>query len=228
MTKDFLETVLIFGGLAGGTFDVAVGPANAGIIDVLLSAGNGALKVDAPMTLRSTGPLGATRTLDLSGMENDGRLVFLSIENTDIATNNLVLSPSTSINGAASITSSEVTQWILFHLSGGVWFALRQWPQNTVQGAGVRRLAFEATNWSLGPTDEIKITQSVAPSISAGEIGPHGLDVASMYHVQVYDTSGAVNVRVGVQVEVDPATGNITMRKAASDFKGEVIIIGDL
>lgn len=228
MTKDFLETVLISGGLAGGTFDIAVGPANTGIIDKLLSVDNGALQVDAPVTLRSTGPLGATRTLDLSGIENDGRIVFLSIENTDLPTNNLVLSPSTSINGASSLTSSEVTQWILFHLSGGVWFALRQWPQNTVQGAAVRRLAFVAADWGLGPVDSIEITQSVAPSILDGEIGPHGLDVAPMYNVQVYDNSGAVNVVVGVEVEVDPATGHITMRKAGPDFPGEVIIIGDL
>ncbi len=229
MTRDFVETIVLGGGLAGTVFDIAAGPANTALIDVLLSAGDGIVTADIPLFLRSTGALGAARTLTLDDAEDDGpRVVFIDFNNTDIAGNNIIVSGSVTINGAASITVSEVSQWILFHVGGGIWYALRQWPQNTVEGAAVRRLAFAGGVWAAGVVDQITITQSAGPA--AGEIGPHGLDVADSYIVQVYDTSGADSILVGTEAEVDPATGNITLIKApaVADFAGTVIIIGDV
>ena len=79
MTKSFFETLLVSGGFAGENFDIAVGPANTRVIDVVLSAGNGVLQIESPLTLRSTGALAVTRTLDLSSVEQDGRMLFLSV-----------------------------------------------------------------------------------------------------------------------------------------------------
>lgn len=229
MTKRFYETIVASGGLAGESFDISAGPDNTGVIDVLLSVGDGALTAETPLTLRSTDALGAARQLDLTALEvNNGRMLAISFENTDLATNNVTLVPGTSINGAGSIAVSEVSQWVLFHLNGGVWFALRQWPQNTVEGAAVRRLAFVVGAWAAGVANEVTITQSAGPG--AGQIGPHSLDVASNYVVMVYDTDGANPELVTVDVEVDAATGNITLAIAGPGlaFGGEVIIVGDL
>lgn len=228
MSRSFLETIFLGGGIAGAVFDIAAGPANTAIINTLLSAGDGDLTADTPLFLRSTGALGAPRALTLDDAEDDGpRIIFIDFFNTDIAVNNILVSGSVSINGAAVITVSEVSQWILFHVGGGIWYALRQWPQNTVEGAAIRRLTFASALWAAGTVNQITITQSAAPG--AGEIGPHGLDLSDTYVVQVYDTDGAVSELVGVDTEVDPATGNITLFIAGPGqaFGGTVVIIGD-
>lgn len=229
MTKNFYETLRIHGAFETQVFDVAAGPANVGVIDTLLSVGNGQLQVGAPFTLRSTGALGAGRTLDLTAVEAVPRTFFFDVFNTDLNPNNLILSPSVSINGAASISISEVSQWILYHVGGGVWYGLRQWPQNTVEGAAVKRLSFAIGVWAAGTADEIIITQSAGPG--PGEIGPHGLDIADSYEVQVYRLAGGgLMTLLIVQTVVDPATGNITLTIANPGlaFPGTVIIVGDI
>ena len=58
MAKMNYEHVFSSAGFSGESFDIAQGPANTGVIDVLLSVGNGALTEDAPHALVSTGVLG--------------------------------------------------------------------------------------------------------------------------------------------------------------------------
>lgn len=104
-------------------FDVAVGPADTSVINALLSAGNGTLTVDAPLRLRSTGPLGATRQLNLTSLEaNHGRIVLLDVANSDITTNNLQLVATADINGGGpTLTISAATEILLVHSSAGNW-----------------------------------------------------------------------------------------------------------
>ena len=228
MTKNLYENLRIHGALETQVFDVAAGPANVGVIDTLLSAGDGQLQVGAPFMLRSTGALGAGRTLDLTAVEAAPRTLFFDVSNTDLNPNNIVLSPSVSINGAPSISVAEVSQWILYHVGGGVWYGLRQWPQNTIEGAAVKRLAFDSGVWAAGTANEITITQSAGPG--PGQIGPHGLDIANTYVVQVYSLRLGVMVLQLLTTIVDPATGNITVQIADSSlaFGGTVIIVGDV
>jgi len=98
MAKSFYEAIIASGGFAGEVFDVAAGAANTDIIDVLLSAGDGALTQNAPINLISTGALGATRDLDITAAEDDGRVFFLSVRNSDITTNDLPITATTDIN----------------------------------------------------------------------------------------------------------------------------------
>lgn len=233
MTKQFFETIIASGGLAGENFDVAVGPANTGVIDVLLSVGNGALTDNAPLVMRSTGPLGAAqRVLDISAMEQDGRIFILNVENTDIspATNELIITPSVTVNGTAAFAIDEPSHWFFVHTSGGVWFAFRMFTEDdkVVEAARLVRISFALTTWANGTADELKILRTGAASAPAGEIGPHKMDIADTYIVQVYDKTGTPEL-VNVEVTVDSATGNIFLKKAplAGDFNGEVIIIGD-
>ena len=113
------------------TVDVVFdGSANTDIQDILLSAGNGALTEHTPHVLVSTGALGSARTLDLSAMEVesaaygahplDGRFFYLSVQNSDISTNNITISGSTSINGVANLVISCACDYLFHHVSGGV------------------------------------------------------------------------------------------------------------
>jgi len=233
MAKSFFETILARGGLAGESFDIAAGPADTGIIDVLLSAGDGVLTVDAPIMLTSTGALGATRDLDITALEIDdagvdigGRIFFLSVQNSDIAINDLTISPTVSVNGStatAPFTISEASDWIFVHTSGGLWRAYRQ-STTVAQAAMIFRADFAAADWAAGTANQIGIPQSGVAG--AGEVGPHGLGVSTSYVVQVY--RDANDRLVNLSVEVDSGTGDITLIKApaAPAEDGRVIIVG--
>jgi len=127
MAKNFYETIIASGGFAGEYFDVAVGPANTGVIDTLLSVGDGALTIDAPINIISSGALGSARALDITGMEQDGRFFFLSVDNSDIGVNSLTVTATTDINGGgASLVVSTTTDYIFVHQTGGTWKAFTQ------------------------------------------------------------------------------------------------------
>jgi hypothetical protein len=224
MAKQFFETIIASGGFAGETFDVSSGPANIDVIDVLLSVGNGALQENAPINLHSTGVLGSARTLDLAGIEQNGRVFTISVRNSDITANNLTVSSSTDINGlGATLVISTAADYIFVHETGGSW---RSYQQRTSQASDalVFRTSFVGSDWTGGTANQINIVQTGAPG--AGEIGPHGLTIASSYVVQVYnDTNDRM---VGIGVEIDGVTGIVTLRKTglAPNFAGRVIVLG--
>lgn len=128
MAKTFYETIL-GAGFAGEYYDVAVGPALTDVLSTALSSGNGALGENAPLNLISTGALNADRELDITATEQDGRIFFLSVRNSDIATNTLTIVPSVRINDFGPTDSfiiNEVSDWIFIHETGGVWRAYEQ------------------------------------------------------------------------------------------------------
>lgn len=227
MAKNFYEAIIASGGFAGEHFDIAVGPSNTGIIDILLSVGDGTLTEDAPISLISTGALGDTRQLDLSNLEQDGRIFLLSVRNTDIATNNLQVIGTTSVNGFGPTTglviNEERNYWFI-HETGGFW---RAYEQRLSFGAAsvVFRDTFNAADWRAGINNQITIIRTGAPG--AGEIGPHNLADADSYVVQVYRDRDDEVVDTGVVV--DSTTGNITITKTGlgAAFDGRVIIVGD-
>lgn len=131
--KVFYEAIFAHGGFAGDVFDIAVGPANIDVIDVLLSIGDGTLTQNIPINIISTGLLHANRALDLSGAEQNGKMAFLSIRNTDIAIHNITIMPSGTINGLSSLTVTGPQDYILVHETAGVW---RAYFQQTTAGGG--------------------------------------------------------------------------------------------
>lgn len=230
--------MMAMGGLSVESFDIAAGPADTGLIDVLLSVGDGALTEDIPSVLVSTGALGGARALSLAGAEAEsvakgsmalkGRLIFLSIQNSDIATNNITISGSTSINGQASLVVKSETDYIFQHVAGGVWRA-NVLPRPSENHATIARIAFASTDWDAGAVkNTIKIIQSGVAG--AGEVGPHALLKAGSYVVDVINTDLTPDEKVEVETQFDPATGNITLKKApkAADFAGVAVIIGSL
>lgn len=231
MAKTFYEAIIAHGGFAGQYFDVTQGNdvnqpgPDSDIISQLLSAGDGTLTSNAPVNLISTGALGAPRTLDLSGAEQEGRFFFLSVRNSDITTNSLFILGTTSVNGFGPTAGLEVdaaTDYILVHETGGVW---RAYVQNTTSSfATIFRDTFTAADWSAGTANRITIIRSGTPV--AGQIGPHGLALSASYVVQAYRDSDDQLVDVGIAV--NDANGNITLSKTGlgPNFAGRVVVIG--
>lgn len=230
MVKSFFEPIIASGGFAGEVFDVAQGPANTDVVDVLLSASGGTtasiLQENAPVNLLSTGELGGDKELDITGVEQDGRFFFFSIRNTDISSFDLTITATTDINGGgASFVVSEATDLIFVHESGGTWRAYeQQLPSFVTDTAAIFRDTFTASDWSSGTINNITIIQSGTPG--AGEIGPHSLAIAGSYLVQVYRDSDDELVDVGIVV--DESTGDISLTKAGlgTNFDGRVIVAG--
>lgn len=227
--KHFYEAIIAEGGFAGQVWDVTAGaggsfPDNLDIQDILLEVGNGALTGNAPINLISTGTLGAPRTLNITATEQNGRIFFLSIRNTDITTNNLTIVATTDINGGgASFVVSSPRDFIFVHETGGTWRAYEQ-KENLSNFARAFRATFLAGTWSAGTANRITIIRTGAPA--AGQIGPHGLALASSYTVMVFRDSD--NQLVDVGAVVDPVTGNITLSKTGlgANFAGRVIVVG--
>lgn len=228
MAKSFYEAVIASGGFAGESFDIAAGPANTDVIDVLLNVNVGSnpsvLTENCPVSLTTSGTLTADVEVDLSNVEQDGRFIFLSVRNSDIATNTITLTPTTSINGVASWTINSISDWMLVHESGGAWKIYRQ-KTSTAEDAYIFRGTFAAVDWSNGTNNRITIIRTGAPA--AGQIGPHNLAQAGSYVIQVYRDSDDELVDVGVVV--DDTTGNITLSKTSlgQNFAGRVIVIGN-
>lgn len=141
--KSFYEAIIASGGFAGEVFDVTQGPANLDIIDILLNAGNGALSGNAPINMISTGALGAPRSLDITGVEQNGRMFFFSIRNTDLASNPLTIAASTDINGGGLLIVDDPIDYVFVHESSGVW---RAYIQNIVPVSGSSGVSFTAQN----------------------------------------------------------------------------------
>lgn len=222
MSKAFYEAIICSGGFAGEVFDVAAGPANTDIISALLSVGAGTLTANAPINLISTGALGAARTLTITSTEQDGRMFFLSARNSDITTNNLTVTATTSINGGgASLVISSARDYLFVHETGGTW---RAYVQSLNAAASIFRATFAAAVWSAGTANRIVVIQTGAPA--AGQIGPHALAIASSYLVQVYRDSDDTVVDTGIAT--DGVTGNVTLSKTGlgTAFAGRVVLAG--
>lgn len=231
MAKMNYEHVFSSAGFSGESFDIAQGPENTGVIDVLLSVGNGALTEDAPHALVSTGVLGAARSLDLTGMEAetlangraalDGRFFYLSIQNSDISTNHLTVSGGSTINGEATFVISTTGDYLFHHISGGVW-RCNVLPTPGESIASYKRIAFATTDWV---NNKIVVKQS-AP-VGAGEVGPHGLTPYDGYVFTVLNTSLTPNEYVDVEVH-QAMNGDLTLVKAAKApaFNGAIMIVG--
>jgi hypothetical protein len=237
MARINYATLLATGGFAGETFDIAQGPADTGIIDVLLSVGAGALTCDAPHALVSTGALGAAVALDISGMEVEtaaegsmalnGRFFFLSVQNSDIVTNNLTITSSVTINGAASLVIKAQGDYLFTHEEGGKWRA-NILPLPSEAHATIARIPFLATDWDAGAVkNTIKILQTGVPA--AGQVGPHKLKVYHSYNVDIINKDLTPNEMVDVEIQFN-ADGSILLKKApkAADFAGVAVIVGSL
>lgn len=223
-------------GLAANSFDIAQGPANTDIIDVLLSVGAGVLTSDAPFVLVSTGALGGARTLDISALESEsstlgaqalpGRFFYLSVQNSDISTNNITVNSSSTINGSATFVIASTGDYMFYHVASGVW-RVNQLPRPEEPLATIIRLPFASTKWDEGATkNQIKIIPSGTPG--TGEIGPHGLQVYGSYVVQVINTDFTLDEKVNVEIQFD-SSGNIYLKKGGGqDFSGVVIIVGSM
>jgi hypothetical protein len=230
MSKNFFETIIASGGFAGESFDMAQGPANTDVIDLLLTdagagpTGTATLQENAPVNLYSTGALGAAKNLDLSGIEQNGRFFFLSVRNSDLSTNNLTITATTDINGGgSSLVINTAVDYVFVHETGGNWRAYQQ-RLSTAATAAVFRATFAGADWSSGTANEITIIQTGAPA--AGEIGPHALDIASSYDVTVFNDADDEQVDVGVVV--NPSTGDVTLTKTGlgTNFAGRVLVLG--
>lgn len=225
----------VFGsaGFSGESFDIAQGPANTGVIDVLLSAGNGALTEDAPHALVSTGALGAARSLDLSGMEVEsianggqdlnGRFFYLSIQNSDISSNSITVSGSTSVNSSPTFVISTQGDYLFHHISGGVWRC------NILATPGEGTASFKRLTFASGDWTNNKITVKQALPIGAGEIGPHNLTPYDGYIISILNTSLTPNEYVDVEIH-QALNGDVTLVKAAKApaFNGAVMLSGSL
>jgi len=236
MAKLNYEHVFSSAGFSGEQFDIAAGPADVGIIDVLLSVGDGALTEDAPHVLVSTGSLGGARNLDISGLESetaakggqalDGRFFYLSVQNTDILTNSLTVSGGATINGSATFTISTEGDYLFHHVTGGVW-RCNILPRPAEKLATLARIPFAAADWAAGTADMIKVIQTGAAG--AGEVGPHDITAAGSYIVQVINTDLTPDELVDVEIQY-ASNGDVTLRKArkAPEFNGVAILIGTL
>jgi len=228
-------------GLAGNSFDIANGTPNTLIIDVLLSAGNGILTEDAPMVMFSTGAITASRTLDITALEDEsavrggaellGRMFMLSVQNSDISpTVTITLNSSNNINGAATMVISGLGDYLFQYLGSGDWIASIL-PKPSEKHATLNALSFASTVWNAHATIKHSILVSQASGAAAGRIGPHGIKAATSYLIQVYNTDITPYEQVDAQVFVDNAgSGDITLKKAAGapNFNGIVIISGSL
>lgn len=208
------------------------------IQDVLLNVGDGTLTDDAPWMLTSTGALGAARELILDNTEVEsaakggqplnGRIFILSVQNSDILTNALTVTGSTSVNGSAGgIVISTEGDYLFQHVQGGVWRA-NILPRPSESLATIARIPFIAADWDAGAVKNTIVVKRIAP-IAAGQVGPHLLTAAGSYVVQVINTDLTPDEQVDVEIQF-AASGDITLKKAAKapDFNGVVVILGSL
>lgn len=225
MAKFSYEHVFSSAGFSGEQFNIAAGPANTDIIDVLLSAGNGVLTSDAPHVLVSTGALFAGGvTLDISALETEkavdggenlpGRFFYLSIQNTNISiVNTLTVNSSATINGAATLVINSTGDYLFHHVAAGVW-RVNSLPRPNEPLATIARVDIDSATWAA---HAYSIPQAT-----------HGLVPASSYVVTVVNQDLTPDEIVDVEVQFDPATGDITLRKGAKapNFNGVAVIIG--
>jgi hypothetical protein len=204
-----------------------------------LGAGTGtvqgacAMTEDTPQVLISTGALGSPSLLDLTGAEAEvagnggvalkGRVIFLSIRNTDILTNSIQIISSATINGQASFKVATEGDYILIHEQSGAW-RINILPRPAENAAVMKRVDFVQADWVSN-----KITCIQTGVAGAGQIGPHDITVASSYVVQIVNTSLTPDEQVGLQVQF-ATNGDITIAKAAKapTFNGTLLVIGTI
>ena len=151
MAKEFFTAIIAKGGFAGEYFDLNVGPLEEDIVDQLFATAITSpvvLQENTPINLISTGVLGATKELDLQNVEQNGRLIFVSIRNSDIAFNNITITPTSTINGNPNLTINSAVDFILAHETGGIWRAYFQTTSAT-GGSGGAFTAAEKDNLEL-------------------------------------------------------------------------------
>jgi hypothetical protein len=221
------------------------GSGQTGIIDQLLSVGNGVLTVDCPWDLISTGALSGPVTLDLAsleaettdqgGMPLNGRPIFLHVLNSNISsTNTLSLLSSTpgTINGSPTFVINNTGDYMFMHVASGLWRCTIL-PKPGEGLATFKRVPFTAAMWNAGATKN-KITIPATGSLSAGQAGPHNLTIYEGYNVDIINTdidgTDSTSEMVQVEVKFDAVTGNIILLKAekAKPFNGIALIVGSL
>lgn len=123
MAHEFYTNIIANGGFSGQSFNINQGPAQTDVIDVILSASGGSvpsvLQENAPISLISTGLLNTPKELDLSQVEANGRLFFLSVQNTDLDTNSLTLVSGSNLNGDASLIITDPDDYVLVYTVNG-------------------------------------------------------------------------------------------------------------
>lgn len=97
-----------------------------------------------------------------------------------------------------------------------------------VVGVALQDFPFVAADWAAGVANEVQIVR--LPGVPGpGQIGPHIQGLGSSYMVQVYrDLGGNVLTKVNIQIDINTASGLITLRKVpgAPAFDGRVIVGG--
>lgn len=86
-------------------------------------------------------------------------------------------------------------------------------------------VTFDAADWGAGATNAVVIPPE--EPLGPGEVGPHTLPVGRGYAVSVFRDDGAfVSLGVDVEVEVNRASGVVTLYKAplAPAFSGRAIL----
>ena len=126
MRRESFTTIISNGGFAGQSFNINLGPAQSDVIDVLLSASGGTnasmLQENAPVSLISTGSLNNPKEVDLSLVEDNGRLFFVSVQNDDLNTNSLTFISSTSsgnINGESELVVTYPGDYVFAYTVNG-------------------------------------------------------------------------------------------------------------
>jgi hypothetical protein len=215
--------------LGGTTPNAATVNALPGFVTLIMTGAGTLTLPEGPLTTAN----GGNRNLDLSGMEVElagdggininGRMIYLSIRNTDILTNSITLIPSVSISGQPTYVIDTEGDYILVHETGGVW-RINPLPRPAENVAVMKRVDFVQADWVAN-----KITCIQTGVAGAGQVGPHLITVASSYVVQIVNTSLAPDEQVGLQVQY-AANGDITIAKAAKAplFNGTILIVGTL
>jgi hypothetical protein len=124
--KSFYEAILAHGGFAGDVFDIAVGPPNVDVVDTLLSVGDTNITQNIPLNIISTGLLNGNRTLNIAGAEQNGRMFFLSMRNTDLGNFQVFITASTTINDDSQFIVNKPHDYLFVYETGGVWKVYRQ------------------------------------------------------------------------------------------------------
>ncbi len=236
MAKMNYEHVFSSAGFSGESFDICQGPANAGVIDVLLSVGDGKLQEDTPHVLVSTGNLGAARVLDLSAMELEsvakggqdlnGRFFYLSVQNDDITSNSLTISGSVSINGLSTFVVDNLGDFIFHYVSAGVW-RVNVLPTPGQAAATFKRVLFFQADWI---NNQIKcLASGPIPTPGSGEVGPHNMSIHDGYLVQILNQTLNPHEYVDVEIHQD-TNGDVTIFKApkAAAFDGTFLLSGSI
>lgn len=97
--------------------------------------------------------------------------------------------------------------------------------RNPDAGKDSADVVFAIADWAAGTPNEITILASGAPA--AGQVGPHGLIIGTAYSTTVFQKTGATLFEtVGIRVDIDTTTGNLTIHKTGltDPFDGRIVV----